>query len=223
MVIKFARPRLGVDFHTFDGIFQGSRSHLLGLYREAIVQGPDVDFVFFLSRPDDLRRSHAEFSRSNVQLVVMPRRPGLWRLSWQLPALRRRHRLDLLHLQFRLPLLPSGPCICTLHDVLFETHPQYFGRTFRLMARLSARHAVRRARFTLTVSEYSRREIARHYPVDVNRVSSRRMRWIANAFTHASRARLRPRRRRFCGVGVWNRKATCARWADSSHARITRA
>ena len=170
MVIKFARPRLGVDFHTFDGIFQGSRSHLLGLYREAIVQGPDVDFVFFLSRPDDLRRSHAEFSRSNVQLVVMPRRPGLWRLSWQLPALRRRHRLDLLHLQFRLPLLPSGPCICTLHDVLFETHPQYFGRTFRLMARLSARHAVRRARFTLTVSEYSRREIARHYPVDVNRV-----------------------------------------------------
>jgi glycosyltransferase involved in cell wall biosynthesis len=164
------RIRLGVDFHTFDGIFQGSRSHLLGLYRAAIAQAPDVEFVFFVGHPEALRASHPEFARPNVRLVTMRHRPGLWRLTWQLAFLQRRHRLDYLHVQYRLPLLPAGACIVTLHDVLFETHPQYFGTQFVRMARWSARHAVRKARITLTVSEYSRTEIARHYGVESARV-----------------------------------------------------
>lgn len=162
--------RLGVDFHTFDGIYQGSRSHLLGLYREAVAMATDIDFVFFLANPDLLLAAYPEFTRPNVHLASMASRPGLWRLTWQLAALQRRHRLDLLHVQYRLPLLPAGPCICTIHDVLFETHPQYFSRSFVQMARWSARHAVRHARLTLTVSDYSRRQIAKHYGIDAERV-----------------------------------------------------
>ena len=167
-----ARPalRLGVDFHTFDGIYQGSRSHLIGLYREAILQAPDIEFFFFLANPRALRAALPEFSRPNVHLVVMRDRPGFWRLAWQLASLQRRHRLDLLHVQYRLPLLPAGPCMCTIHDVLFETHPQFFGRSFARVARVSARHAVRRSAITLTVSDYSRRQIAAHYGIDAQRV-----------------------------------------------------
>jgi glycosyltransferase involved in cell wall biosynthesis len=164
------RPRLGIDFHTFDGIYQGSRSHLLGLYREAILQAPDIDFFFFLAHPEALRAEHPEFARNNVQLFAMPRRPGVWRLLWQLAALQRRHQLDLLHSQFRLPLLPAGLCMCTVHDVLFETHPQYFSRRFVHMARWSARHAIRHAAFILTVSDYSRHQIAHYYGIDAERV-----------------------------------------------------
>ncbi len=163
-------PRLGVDFHTFGGIYQGSRSHLIGLYREAIIQAPDIEFFFFLADPPSLRTAHPEFSSPNVRLIVMPDRPGIWRLSWQLAAMQRRHRLDLLHVQFRLPLLPAGPCMCTLHDVLFETHPQFFGRSFARIARVSARRAVRLSAVTLTVSEYSRRQIAAHYGIEPERV-----------------------------------------------------
>jgi len=167
-----ARPalRLGVDFHTFDGIYQGSRSHLIGLYREAIVQAPDIEFFFFLANPPALRAALAEFSRPNVHLVLMRERPGIWRLAWQLASLQRRHRLDILHVQYRLPLLPAGPCMCTIHDVLFETHPQFFARSFARVARVSARHAVRRSAITLTVSGYSRRQIAAHYGIDAARV-----------------------------------------------------
>jgi glycosyltransferase involved in cell wall biosynthesis len=164
------RLRLGIDFHTFDGIYQGSRSHLLGLYREAILQAPDIEFFFFLAHPEALRRQYREFSSDNVQLVTLPHRPGAWRLLWLLPALQRRHRLDLLHLQFRLPLLSAGLCMCTVHDVLFETHPQYFSRGFVRMARWSARHAIRHAAIVLTVSDYSRHQIAQHYGIDAERV-----------------------------------------------------
>jgi len=158
--------KVAVDFHTFDGIFQGSRSHLLGLYREAIIQAPDIQFMFFLAGPGTLLEQHPEFGRPNVRLIAMAQRPGIWRLLRQLPSLQRRHSPDVLHMQFRLPLFPAGPCICTVHDVLFETHPQYFNRVFVRIARLGAERAVRRSAFTLTVSEYSRRQIGRLYGCD---------------------------------------------------------
>ncbi|MDO9073338.1 MAG: glycosyltransferase family 1 protein [Rubrivivax sp.] len=165
------RPVLGVDFHVWDGIFQGSRSHLLGLYRAAIPLAPEIDFVFFLDQPEALRRAHVEFAASHVRLVRMPHRPGPWRLAWQLPWLRWRHGVDLLHMQYRLPLLPAGACACTIHDVLYETHPQFFTRFFVWQSRLTGRQAARAAQLLFTVSAYSRDQIVRLYGVDRERVA----------------------------------------------------
>ena len=159
------RPVLGVDFHVWDGIFQGSRSHLIGLYRAAIVMAPEIDFVFFLGQPDRLAQAHAEFTAPHVRLVEMPHRPAPWRLGWQLPRLQRQHRLDLLHMQYRLPFVPAGPCACTIHDVLYETHPQFFSRSFVWQSRLTGRSAARRSALLFTVSEYSRDQISRLYGV----------------------------------------------------------
>ena len=47
--------RIGVDFHAFDGKFQGSRSHLIGLYRAMVARCPDIHFVFFLDKASELR------------------------------------------------------------------------------------------------------------------------------------------------------------------------
>lgn len=164
------RPRIGVDFHTWDGIFQGSRSHVLGLYRQAIVQAPDLDFVFFLGDTDSLRAAHPEFAAPNVQLVSMPHGRAVWRLAVQLPWLRWRHGIDLLHMQYRLPLLPLGDCAVTIHDVLFETYPQFFPKTFVWQSQLTFRHAARHADVLFSVSEFSKQDIARHYGVDANRI-----------------------------------------------------
>jgi glycosyltransferase involved in cell wall biosynthesis len=159
------RPRLGVDFHVWDGIFQGSRSHLLGLYTEAIRQAEDIDFVFFLDGVDSLRAAAPAFARPHVQLVRMPHRPGPWRLALQLPWLQRRHGIELLHLQYRLPWLPAGRTVCTIHDLLFESHPQYLPPAFAALARGTARHAARRATALFAVSEFTRGEIVRRYGV----------------------------------------------------------
>lgn len=159
------RPSIGVDFHVWDGIFQGSRSHLLGLYSAAIRQAPDLDFVFFLDRTESLRQAHPVFGSPNVRLVRMAPRPGLWRLGVQLGWLRWRHGVDLLHMQYRLPLLPMGPCACTIHDLLFETHPEYFSPSFVWQAKLSFRAAARNAAVLFSVSEFSKSELVRLYGV----------------------------------------------------------
>lgn len=164
------RPCIGVDFHVWDGIFQGSRSHLVGLYRAAIVQAPEFDFVFFLSDTEGLRQAYEEFRAPNVRLVSMRKGSGVWRLGVQLAWLRWRNGVDLLHMQYRLPLFPLGPCACTIHDLLFETHPQYFSQRFVWLARLSFRDAIRRASLLYTVSEFSKGELERLYGVASGRI-----------------------------------------------------
>ena len=159
------RPRLGVDFHVWDGIFQGSRSHLIGLYRAAIRQAPDIDFVFFQEGSDSLRSAYPEFGASNVRLVRMGHKPAVVRLAVQLPWLQWRHKLDLLHMQYRLPFLRLGACACTIHDVLFETHPQFFEPRFAWQSRISGRMATRRAKLLFAVSQFSKSELVRLYGV----------------------------------------------------------
>lgn len=166
-----SRLRIGIDFHTWDGIYQGSRSHVLGVYREAIRQAPDIDFIFFLGRPDTLRAAYPEFAQDNVKLVAMPHRPGLVRLMLQLPWLAWRHRLDILHTQYRVPLFTPCKTACTIHDLLCESHPQFFGRAFVWQSRISFRMSAHQADVLFSVSEYSRGEIIQRYRVAPDRVS----------------------------------------------------
>lgn len=165
------RPRLGVDFHTWDGIFQGSRSHILGLYREAIRLAPEIDFVFLLDGIDSLRDAHPEFRAPNVELVRMAHQRAPVRLGLQLPWLQWKHRIDLLHMQYRLPFVRTGACACTIHDLLFETHPQFFPRSFVLQSKLTFRHAARRAKLLFAVSQFSKGEIARLYGVPADDIA----------------------------------------------------
>jgi glycosyltransferase involved in cell wall biosynthesis len=164
------RPRIGVDFHTFDGIFQGSRSHLLGLYQAAIEQAPEIDFHLLLAEPERLLQEHPCFGAPNVKLARMPATNGVVRLAWQLPRLQKQLGLDLMHLQYRLPLWTSGPCAVTIHDVLFESHPQFFSKAFVQVARLSSRDAIRRSALLFTVSEFSRQQMAQAYGVNTHRI-----------------------------------------------------
>ena len=164
------RPLIGVDFHTFDGIFQGSRSHVLGLFKEAVHLAPELDFVLFLDNPARLMAEHPEFARPNVRTVRMPHRPGPVRLGLQLPWLQIREKLDLLHTQYRLPFVPMGPCACTIHDVLFESHPEYFPKAFTLQSKLTFRLAARLSRLLFSVSAFSRGEIAGRYGIDPQRI-----------------------------------------------------
>ncbi len=164
------RPRIGVDFHAFDDRFQGTRTHLLGLYREAIRRAPEYDFVFFCADPARLREADPAFGMPNAHCIAMPQGSGLARLCWQLALQRRRHTIDLLHVQYRMPLVPLGDCAVTIHDTLFETHPQFFAKGFVRMARFTGRLAVWRAALLFSANEFTRQEIVRLYGVEPEQV-----------------------------------------------------
>lgn len=160
---------IGVDFHAFDGKFQGSRSHLIGLYRAMVALCPDFQFVFFLERVDELRALPG-FGGSNVKCVRMPCTNPLVRLAWQLPMLRKRHGIDILHTQYVVPLWPARGNAVTIHDILFERYPEFFTKFFVWRSRWLFRRSARVADMVMTVSEYSRRELAEWYGLPPSRV-----------------------------------------------------
>lgn len=170
-MLNCRRPRIGVDFHVFDGKFQGSRSHLIGVFGELTRLCPEFQFVFLLEKTDELGLLPG-FSEPNVERVYMSHSGPLRRLALQLPRLRRSLSLDLIHTQYVIPLLPARGNAVTIHDVLFEPFPQFFGRVFVFRSRLMMRWSARAADMLFTVSEYSRHEISVRYGVDRRRIDT---------------------------------------------------
>ncbi|KAF3998165.1 glycosyltransferase family 4 protein [Glaciimonas immobilis] len=165
------RLKIGIDFHVLDGKFQGSRTHVLELFSRLIAQSPDIDFYLFLDKPELLLTLSSTFSASNVHRIRMPQANPLKRLYWQLPRLARKYELDILHTQYILPWPLSCLGIVTIHDVLFETHPEYFEWIFVLRSRVLMRVAAKYAAHVFAVSEFSRSEIKRLYGIPESRIS----------------------------------------------------
>jgi glycosyltransferase involved in cell wall biosynthesis len=164
------RPRIGIDLHVADGIFQGSRTHCLELFSRVIRQVPECDFVVLASEPQKLKSFSDSFALPNVALYPMLHKSPPIRLLWQLPQIARRCGLSLLHLQYIVPPLPSCATAVTVHDILFESHPQYFEKPFVMRSRLLVPFSVRRSAAVFTVSDFSRNEICEAYSIASQKV-----------------------------------------------------
>lgn len=164
-VKRKSRPRIGLDLHVVDGIFQGSRTHCLELFSRVIALTPECDFVIFANDKQPLLTFSQSFGLPHVHHVPMRHRSSPVRLIWQLPQLVRRHGVSLLHTQYIAPPLPFCATAVTVHDILFESHPQYFDRSFVLRSRLLVRSSVKRSALVFTVSEFSRNEIRMRYGI----------------------------------------------------------
>jgi glycosyltransferase involved in cell wall biosynthesis len=130
----------------------------------------DIDFHLLLAEPEKLLSAHPEFERFNVKLTRMPKRSAAVRLLHQLPRLAREHGFDLLHCQYIVP--PFSPCATavTIHDTLFESHPQYYSRFFVARSRLFMRRSASRSALVCTVSDFSRNELARRYGLQLDNI-----------------------------------------------------
>jgi len=91
---------------------------------------------------------------------------------WQQTTALRRLDADWYLTNFFLP--PYLPCkgVIVVHDLSFRAHPEYFPRTIAWYMHWLTGWAVRQARHVLTVSEFSRQELLRFYPVDEEKVVS---------------------------------------------------
>lgn len=74
--------------------------------------------------------------------------------------------------------LPSPGIVC-IHDVKIKARPQDFSKKFLLWYKLLLLNACKRAKWIITVSEFSKREIFKYYGVDPERVVV-----IPNAWQH---------------------------------------
>jgi glycosyltransferase involved in cell wall biosynthesis len=152
-----------LDLHVVDGIFQGSRSHVLEVFSRVAKLCPEIEFVGLLDKVDDFKRNYPSFNLPNVRIEHLPHTGAIRRLTWELPRLQRKLGLDLLHSQYIIPLPSLSKTVVTIHDVLFESHPEFFQPFFRLRSRLLMRLAAFQSEHVFTVSQFSKGEIERRY------------------------------------------------------------
>lgn len=155
--------RIGFDMHVVDGMFQGSRTHVIEIFSRVAGLCPEFEFVALLDGVDRLKADYPAFDLPNIRLERLKHTGPIKRLMWELPRMQRKLKLDLLHLQYILPLPSFSPAVVTIHDVLFESHPEYFTPFFRARSRLFMRLAASQADHVFTVSEFSKGEICKRY------------------------------------------------------------
>ncbi|HSF18145.1 MAG TPA: glycosyltransferase family 1 protein [Vicinamibacteria bacterium] len=158
--------RIGIDAHHINGKPQGSRTHLIELVR-ALARLTDEEIWIYSFRPQETAKV-LDVS-TLIHRRIFPESAQL-RVPFVTPALELAHRLSLFHSQYIAPPASFVPQVVTIHDILFETHPQLFVGAFSRRSVALIRRSARRARVVLTVSEYSRRAIIERYGLSNERV-----------------------------------------------------
>ena len=150
----------GIGWYTYETLIRIVKAH------------PEHEFYFLFDRP-----YHQEFIfASNVHpvLVNLPtRHPILW-YAWfelRLPKILRKLHIDLfLSPDGFLSLRSNIPSIAVIHDINFEHHPKDLKKSHRLFYRHFFRKYAHKAERIVTVSEYSKNDLANLYSVSKNKI-----------------------------------------------------
>lgn len=157
-----------VDCHVFDGKFQGTRTYIQGLYLE-MVEHKDIEFYFAAQDTDGLRNIFG--NAANIHYVKLTSSCSIKRLVIEFPQIIKKYGIDYAHFQYIPPLVKRCKEIVTIHDLLFLDYPQYFPLSYRIKNKYLFKRSAKRADVLLTVSEYSRNEIVRHFNIDNKKIA----------------------------------------------------
>jgi glycosyltransferase involved in cell wall biosynthesis len=92
------------------------------------------------------------------------------RLFVELPRLARAEEISLLHVTYAGPLLCDCPVMSTIHDVSYLPHPEWFSLKDRMVLRCGVGATLSRGATVITVSDYSKYEIVKHYRLPADRI-----------------------------------------------------
>ncbi|MDE3197274.1 MAG: glycosyltransferase, partial [Acidobacteriota bacterium] len=156
--------RFAVDAHAIGRHLTGNEVYVRSLLREFADLDRESEFIAYISQPD--AESYIPARIVTRQVAANP-----WtRLGWDLGRLVRQDKPDLLHVQYTAPLGGNVPIVVTVHDVSFLELPEYFSAPRRAQLQFTVARTVESAASVLTVSEFSRDSILRHYNVAPDKV-----------------------------------------------------
>jgi len=159
--------KVGIVANALGSQHGGDETHFRNLIDALAVVDPDGDYTLFHSTP--LRADLIPRARHMRRVLVRPRN-GLARLAVTFPLALARERIDVAHVQWGAPPVCPARLVISVHDLAYEHYPRFFTRASLLQHRLAIPLAVRQAAAVLTVSEFSKQDIARRYRVSPEKI-----------------------------------------------------
>lgn len=169
--------RIGIDARFYGPLGKG-----LGRYTQEIVDNivkidPLNQYVVFL-RKENFNEFAADGAR--VKKVLADVRWYTLAEQFIMPWLIGRQRLDLMHFpHFNVPLLCPVRYVVTIHDLILLNFPTVRSTTLgplrywfkNLSYRLIIRLAVRRAKRIISVSQFTKEDILKHFKIKADKIS----------------------------------------------------
>ncbi|CAN5553405.1 glycosyltransferase family 1 protein [soil metagenome] len=157
-----------IDAHLFDGFGQGTKTYLSGLYASVFKKCPNIDFSMAAHETKGLENEFG--SLNNVRYLPYKSKNKFSRLAVDIPRMIKGNGIDAAHFQYVSPLVKTCAEIVTIHDILFLDFPDYFPLSYRLVKSYLFKRSAKRADWVLTVSDYSRDALIRHYKLPAEKI-----------------------------------------------------
>lgn len=157
---------LFVDAHVFDGIFQGSRTFLKGIYSNFDTKKYSIKIYLAANNIENLKDEFRGVE--NIEFIKLQSKNKFIRLAYEIPMLISKLKIDFAHFNYYLPLFLNKDCsyIVTIHDVIFLDYPQYFPKSYFLKNKILFEIAAKRADLLNSVSVYSAMRIKEKFELD---------------------------------------------------------
>lgn len=162
--------KIFVDGYLLNKEYQGTRTYITELYKALAKLNPDYIIHFGVNyTSDELQDEFRDYE--NISFYVFKQKNKWRRMFSEYPKLSNVY--DYMHFQYIIPFLKfNKKCkyINTVHDVLFLDFPKDFPLTYRLSRKILFGYSSRKADLLLTVSNYSKQRIAKHFNINENKI-----------------------------------------------------
>jgi len=133
---------------------------------------PEHEFIFFFDRPYD---ESFVFGDNVTPVVFGPqaRHPLLFYIwfEWRIPYFLRKYKADLfLSPDGLMSLKTKVPGCIVMHDLAFEHYPEHLKKSHEIFYRKYSPLYAQKAKRIVTVSEFSKRDIAERYHVPADKI-----------------------------------------------------
>ena len=124
--------------------------------------------MVYYTHPSGARRLP---SSEKLQLKRIRPATPFWRIPIGFPLEFRKEKLDVFHAQHFIPPFCKCKTVTTIPDIAYEHFPQFFSRFETLWLKALVRRSAERADHIITVSDYSKKDIAKTYHIDSRKIT----------------------------------------------------
>lgn len=163
-----SKLRIGIDVHSLGGQQGGNETYYQELVKGLVALPSAHELVLYYTKDAARQRVSAN---GHISLERLRPRHPLLRIPLTLPWRARMDRLDIFHAQHVIPPFIRCKTVTTIPDIAYEHFPEAFPRMQRIWMKQLIRSSAIKADHIITVSEYSKRDIARTYGVPEEKIT----------------------------------------------------
>ncbi|MDO4189250.1 MAG: glycosyltransferase family 1 protein, partial [Lachnospiraceae bacterium] len=156
--------RVGIDAHMLGDHSGGNETY----YRNILENMSALDgteLYLFVTEKADISKLKEVF-----KIVYFKSHKAAIRNFIELPYLCLKYKLDLLHVQYFIPFIRPCKVVCTIHDICFERIKGIFTKKEYIRQKLLIPYAAEKSDKIITVSQFSKKEIAEVYKIDEDKI-----------------------------------------------------